>query len=133
MDKQSFIFKFAFAPALCWGILIAYFSLMPGNEVPGLLKNMQDSGLHFSIYAVFGMLLYFAHTSFQLQSIPNYNSWVIFLFGSMLGLVIELIQENFVVGRTFQWSDFVANTTGSSIMFVVNFIAKKSKTKTTKI
>jgi len=131
MAKQNLFTKYAYTPAICWGILIVYFSLMPGNEVPSLLKNMQDAGLHFAIYAIFGLLLYLAATAFQLQPISNSLALIIFAFGSLLGFIIEILQEQMIDGRTFEWGDVVANMAGCSVVFLMNVFARKKSTKTT--
>jgi glycopeptide antibiotics resistance protein len=80
-----------------------------------------------------GLLLFLAQTSFQLQMISGYHATLIFVLGSSLGFIIELAQENLIAGRTFEWGDVMANMAGSSLFFIVNFLAKKKSANTSKL
>lgn len=127
MDKEVKTSTYFYTPALVWGILILYFSLMPGNEVPTVLIELQDTVIHFCIYTVLGILFLLAKSGFRAIPVSDVYQWVTFISCSFFGLAIELLQENFVSGRTFEWSDVFANAAGCLMVWVVNFYLKKKK------
>lgn len=109
-----------YTPAIGWGILICYFSLMPGNELPGLLRQATDILLHFGIYLVLTLLFVFGKSRYKMKSVPN--KWLLWLcLGiSLMGISIEFIQEQYIQGRHFEWSDILFNTLGSVAAAALN-------------
>jgi len=108
------------APALGWGILICYFSLIPGEEVPGVLKSIRDIVLHFTIYAGLSILCFFGLNRFSRSSLPLRKVYAIVIFCFLLGLIIEVIQEKFVAGRHFEWGDVLFNSLGTLLILGLN-------------
>lgn len=127
MPKKETSLIVFLTPAIGWGILICYFSLMPSQEVPSMLKSMQDFVLHFSIYGVLSLLSFFGLTKFSFTSISSYNALLVCLTGIVLGFIIELIQENFIPGRQFEWSDVIFNSLGAMLVFLLNKLAPTAK------
>lgn len=109
-----------YTPAIGWGILICYFSLMPGKELPGFLLNATDVLLHFLIYLVLTLLFVFGKNHFTIKAINNrfllFTIAVIFF----MGVSIEVLQEHYVQGRHFEWGDILFNTLGSLSVLVIN-------------
>jgi hypothetical protein len=116
---------FYYTPAIGWGILICYFSLMPSNEVPGFLLDAKDILLHFLIYFFFTLLLFFGANKFSSRFLLGYRMAIIVLTSIVLGVAIELIQENFIDGRHFEWGDILFNTLGTLVILPINRILKK--------
>ena len=125
MVSQEKINKYYYTPAIGWGILICYFSIMPGNEVPLMLKSVADYVLHFLIYAMLGILSLLGANGFSKIKISTRLLWQIVLICSVLGLSIEIIQETFIDGRHFQLSDLTFNTLGVFLILPLNrFVLK---------
>jgi len=116
---------FYYTPAIGWGILICYFSLMASNEVPGFLLDAKDVLLHFLIYFFFALLLFFGANKFSSRFLLGYKMAVIVLVSIALGLAIELIQEFFIEGRHFEWADLFFNTLGTLVILPLNRILKR--------
>ncbi len=115
----------AFAPALGWGILIIYFSLMSSDELPGFLISAQDVLLHFLIYMGFGFLMVFGANVFTLKKVATPFLFFTIAFSFIMGLAIEFIQGSFIEGRQFEWSDVLFNTLGSLLVFPLNWFLKR--------
>lgn len=115
---------FYYTPAIGWGILICYFSLMPSNEVPGFLLDAKDILLHFLIYFFFTLLLFFGANKFSSKFLLGYSMTIIVLTSIVLGVSIELIQENFIAGRHFEWGDILFNILGTLVILPINRILK---------
>lgn len=114
-----------YTPAIGWGILICVFSLMPGKELPEMLKSAKDYVLHFSIYAVLGLLFVGAINKFSLRPIAKGSALLVFFGAMAMGIAIEIGQETLVQGRHFQWSDVFFNTLGISVLFVANALLNR--------
>lgn len=111
-----------FTPALVWGIFILYFSTMPGPEVPGLLKSLNDKLIHAAIYFVATLLIYFGtHRFIYSNPISGKALTIACIISILFGGLIELLQSYYVPGRVGDWNDFIANTSGS-LSFVLMLV-----------
>ena len=113
---------FYYTPAIGWGILICYFSLIPSFELPGLLLNTKDVILHFSIYLILALLFVLANNRFTIKPVENNFIYSVLLGILVMGSTIEVIQGNYVEGRQFEWSDILFNTLGSLFAFIINLL-----------
>lgn len=127
MVKKEINNTYYYTPAIGWGILICYFSIMPGNEVPAMLKSVADFLLHFLIYATLGVLCVYGANRFSKFKISNATLWRIVIICSAMGLAIEIIQESFIDGRHFQLSDLFFNTLGVFLSVPLNHFLLKSR------
>ena len=116
--KSSYIFFFT--PAIGWGILICYFSLLPSAEIPNSLISVQDFILHFLIYSALGMLLYFGANRYTMQKLPAKGLQKILAICVSLGLSLEILQELFAAGRHFELSDILFNTLGAMVVLLLH-------------
>lgn len=98
---------------------------MPSRSVPGFLKLMFDGFIHSGIYAALSVLLFFAIAQYKIQGMAWVIALRIFVSCATLGLILEFMQELFVVGRTFEISDVLANIIGAAIVLLLNFILIK--------
>lgn len=88
-----------------------------------MLQSLNDKLIHASIYFLLSFLIYFGFCRFNFQSaISRRPLTVAVVFSVLFGGLMELIQMYLVPGRTGEWMDFVANTTGS-MMFVLMLVA----------
>ena len=103
-----------YAPAAVWGFFILYFSLMPGDEVPDLLNDMNDKILHGFIYLLFSFLMHLGYTKFVLfDGGTILELLTILLVCTVIGGLVEVIQHLWVLNRNGDWQDFAANALGS--------------------
>ena len=81
---------------------------------------MKDYLLHFGIYATLGLLGVIGYGRFTLSSIPKNQLINVVVFCTVLGILLEVVQETLVPGRHFQWSDLIANTLGVFFVLPIN-------------
>jgi len=108
--------KWRWIPPIVWGILLAVLSLMPtGNSQMFLfhIPNL-DKVAHFGMYAVWAYLIVYAWTSNSTYSNQKVK-WLTFLFGTLLGVILEYGQYTMTFGRSFETWDIVANSIGSLV------------------
>lgn len=104
------------APALCWGLFILIGTVLPGSDVPRVLRNMNDKIIHATIYFVAFTLIYLAFIRYSfVNPISREFVWFIVLVCIAFGGMLELVQHYVVPSRTGDWMDFLANTCGSLI------------------
>lgn len=115
-----------FTPAIGWGILICYFSLLPQQEVPSFLLSMRDFVLHFAIYFALSYLSLFGVNRMSWSKISKSQLTNIIIICSGLGILLEVVQETLVPGRHFQWSDILFNTIGVLLVLPFNRFVLKS-------
>lgn len=127
MHKKTIPAILYYTPAIGWGILICYFSLMPSAELPNVLVSVRDFILHFSIYAVLACLAYFGQNKFSFQKLPSKNLGIVIAACVLLGLCLEVLQELFAKGRHFEVSDILFNSLGTMLVFLLHFKAAKGK------
>lgn len=125
MKKKKHTSIYYYTPAICWGILICYFSLMPGPDLPSLLVSIKDFILHFGIYLGLGLLLWLGANQFTTQPVPYTTVALLFFTAFFMGLAIEFIQENYIEGRLFEWSDVMFNSMGIAFMWIANAVSQK--------
>lgn len=101
-----------FAPAIILWMFINYllFLYTPssgGGHIPHL-----DKIVHFCLFASFSFTVYYGINRTWKLSISN--KIIVFAFFSMLVYagITELIQHNFIVGRSGDWYDFVSDILG---------------------
>ena len=76
---------------------------------------------------VFFTLYYFGFTRFSLVKISRKQTLQVLIMCSVLGIMLELIQEFVIPGRHFQMSDVLFNTLGVLIIIPLNLFVKVSK------
>ncbi|TVQ79697.1 MAG: VanZ family protein [Flavobacteriales bacterium] len=87
---------------------------IPSKAVPRSIAAMEDWIIHGAIMAVAAVLLVYARLN---QG--SWNSFVVYtlLFFTIYSLLTEFVQR-FIPGRSFSWSDVIANLTGVVIVLV---------------
>lgn len=86
-------------------LLILLLALMPGESAPPGLR--WDKLNHAGAIAV---ATWFAYLSLQPRRLAAEGA---FLYGTFLGVVIEILQAIMPIGRTAEWSDIVADLIGA--------------------
>ena len=114
-----------YTPAIGWGILIAYFSLVPSQELPGFLISAKDVLLHFSVYLGLSLLIMLGANRFTKQPVSRGVLFFILIWVFLMGTTIEFLQENFAEGRHFEWGDILFNMLGAAAVFFINPFLKR--------
>src|SRR5262249_5017681 len=101
LTAARFVLRAGTWPSLAVVVVV---SLPPAGDAAGTLADTLDWMLHSGGYAGLGLL-----TALAYPAVPHVRS----AGGLMLfGLVLELLQEAFVPGRSAELHDVVANCTG---------------------
>ncbi len=103
-----------YAPALAWGFFMTYMTLLPADEVPQGLKDMNDKILHAGIFFFTASLIIAAGLRYNLRRRLKPAQYLkIFLLCVVYGGAIELLQYYYVPLREGDWFDFWANNSGA--------------------
>ncbi|MCH8553948.1 MAG: VanZ family protein [Schleiferiaceae bacterium] len=121
MLNPVWIKKYAYTPAIVWGILILYFSLLPSDDVPGQLKEMSDQLLHALIYGGLTLLLTLAVTVKKPEEFPFSTALLWLVFATLFGGLVEYLQETYIPGREGEWRDVLANFLGAICGLIIAF------------
>lgn len=105
--------------AVFWTIIIFYFCLEEAPKVPKITFQYKDKVVHFIFYFTFVLLW-----TKSLKYKPLKHVLMVLFLGIIMGITIELLQENFTLNRTFDWFDILANTIGAvaSFTYVKKFV-----------
>lgn len=104
-----------FAPAIAWGIFITTLSVMPGDEVPDLIKSINDKLIHTGMYFFLSFLIILGFSRYKLNnSTTRATQWLIMIILTLYGGILELVQYYLVLNRNGDWQDFLANGAGSA-------------------
>lgn len=98
--------------AIFWTIVIFYLCLEEAPSVPKISFQYKDKVAHFIFYFVF---VFFWTKSFKNKKSQSFV--IILIIAIVLGITIEVLQENFTQNRTFDWYDILANSVGAITCF----------------
>ncbi len=90
----------------------------PEFKVPGL-----DKIVHFGLFFVLSFLIFFEQRSFNRS-----ENWfpVLVVYPALYGGILEIIQWGLIEGRSGDWFDLLADTTGALLVFL---ITKKGRSR----
>ena len=105
-----------FIPGIAWFFIVGVLTLIPGNDVPevGWLNIPHfDKLVHAGMFAVLTFLfsLPYIRSSFTVEAKKNMVLRISLVMITW-GFFIEVIQKNFVPGRSFEWLDVMADAVG---------------------
>jgi VanZ family protein len=103
---------------IVWNVLVIIGSLMPAKDIPDLKFQIiphQDKLIHFVMYFVLALLLFFGTASIQAVSGKKKVRLAILGYCFGLGIFLEILQKCFDLGRNFDTFDVLANVTGAVI------------------
>ena len=93
---------------------MTYMTLLPADEVPQGLKDMNDKIIHAGIFFFTASLIILASLRYSLkQRLKPAKYLRIFVLCVAYGGIIELLQYYYVPMRHGDWFDFWANNTGA--------------------
>jgi len=112
--------KLYHAPALIWGFLLFYFTLIPSERLPSDLVDVNDKLMHLSIFFIWAGLIMLAIARYPKTKALKRNQFIgVWLLCSLLGGLIEILQDTLVTGRQGDWLDFWSNSIGAMLMVVL--------------
>lgn len=105
-------------PALAWCIFIFAVSSIPSDRIPALV-DYTDKILHAGVFAVLCWLLHIAFF-FQPNTWIKKRSLYIALLVTMVYGASDEYHQMFTPGRTTEFWDFLADSTGGSLYVLVS-------------
>lgn len=117
---------FRYALVLIYVGLIMTLSLIPPQSFPKLpLFEGADKLVHIMMYLVFSVL-----SSWALKiELYRQRVWLIIPVIIGWGILMEFIQLEMRMGRSFSWYDILANTTGATIGILFYLLVSRSAFK----
>lgn len=117
-------FKQKFIPAIAWFFVVLYIMCLPGKEIPqvGWLESINfDKLVHVGVFALLTFLFCwpFYKSSFTQKERLSYFLKIT-IASSVWGLVIELLQKYFIPGRNYDLIDWLADSLGSLIAYIIS-------------
>lgn len=122
MKKHSY----ALIAALAWSILIFILLIIPGQEFPRTPRvPFFDKIVHFFLFGV----QVFLWCSYNNKKFTRKLFPIIFLLSSLYGIGMEYVQKYWVVNRSFEIEDIVADIAGSFAGWLVYryYVSKSQK------
>ena len=121
--------------SIIWGIIILLGSTIPGNKISRValleLKHI-DKLLHFMMYFIFSLILYFDLRKYiNALKIKYFVYLYIFFISLVWGIIIELIQYYILSYREGNVADIMANISGILIGILCILLAEKYLLKKT--
>lgn len=111
-------------PALVWGLILSYFTLLPADQLPERLRELNDLYIHAAIYCGSAFLLVLGFQRFRInRRLSLRQQGLILLICVAYGGLIEILQDRLIPGRAGQWSDFWANTVGAFLILLLLRVA----------
>lgn len=113
-----------FIPALLWLALSIVLLCLPGSRIPKypwLATIHADKWIHIGL---FGMLCILFALPVRSDSLTDQQKlrWllVISLAGILYGVLIEFVQKNWVLNRSFEFQDILADSLGCLLAYWYN-------------
>jgi hypothetical protein len=121
MEPQKITFK-KFLPGIAWFFIVGTLTLMPGSDIPkvGWLDQIPnfDKVVHAGLFGGLTFLFclpYFKSLFSYRQKINHFIR--ISLAAIVWGITVEFLQKYFVPGRSFDLTDWIADSIGVIIAF----------------
>ena len=131
MFKSIFQFLRKYWKSILWIGFILYGTLTPSDHLPKskLLEiNYMDLVIHFFLWAIMMFLFLIEMHYYKNPVNVQKHALQAFYFCIALGLLSELAQYYFIASRTGNIFDFLADSFGASVMFLIFFLLKRKRT-----
>jgi len=123
-----------FIPAIVWFIIIIILLTLPASRLPQdqlFQIPQQDKIIHVVLFFI---LIYLFSLPFKSSTFSSFERKLWFikitLSGLAFGIIMEFVQENFVLNRSYEILDIVADGVGCLFGFIVSlkiFLPYKKK------
>lgn len=104
-----------FVPSIAWAIILVVVSITPGGDMPAM--NVSDKAAHVLFYFVQTILLARALVKNHTLDWVHRGYIIAALSTLIFGILLEVIQEMFIPGRTGDWMDVAANAVGIGLAY----------------
>ena len=129
MNEKNISFK-KFLPGLAWFFIVGILTLMPGKDVPeigGFNFPHLDKLVHVVLFGGLTLLFCLPYVKSGLSFQKKRNIFIRISFSMILwGLIIEVIQKNYIPDRDFEWLDVVADSIGVLVACWICIVLSKS-------
>jgi VanZ family protein len=120
----------AFTPAIIWSVVMIYFSLLPGSDVPTILVETDDIILHVGMYFICFVLYYLGLIGWNIEHKPTKTGlWIVLSLSILAGGGIEVLQENFIPKRVGSLADLISNISGSLLGLLICIVWHRKQLK----
>ena len=106
------------------GIVVLSTMPIPENAPLGDVPLI-DKWVHMVMYAGLAFIIWFDHVVRNRKAINWRHYLVIFLYATLLGGLMELVQAYLTTCRSGDWIDFEADAIGAIIGIVLSILANK--------
>jgi VanZ family protein len=106
-------------------IFVSTLFFLPGSAFPKnnwLTQLHFDKWVHIGIFFILGMLIFW---SFNLRKTSSFI--IIFFILATYGIIVEIIQDQYVINRSFDIWDWVADMGGFLLALIVWGVYKKNR------
>ena len=114
--------KVSLALAICYTLVLSIFSLISIKSLPKLGSSFDDKIFHIFAYTILVLLWYFTFYSLK-KAKPIL---IAVCFSIIYGIIIEVLQGQLTIARSFDILDILANCIGIAIGTL--FILMKNRT-----
>ncbi len=122
------IFILKYYKSLIITILITILSLLPGSDTPKIhFINIPylDKYIHFFMYFFLSGIIIFDSKRVGDRNLKFYL--IIITAIIIFGITLESIQENYITGRSGEFFDVIANSTGTIIGLIISLLIQENK------
>lgn len=119
MNKRFYIYHL---PVILYLIFIFILSSVPGDELPELGFEISDKLIHAGVYFIAYLLFYLSFSNIKKETIVSKNPLVFSLFFTNLYAVLDELHQVLVPFRSAEFSDFIADFTGSLLGLIFVFV-----------
>lgn len=115
----------AFKWAITWAVCILILCIMNPSKLPSIQVNWDigpDKFVHFTMFAMMSLSLIVG-----IQKLEWKKKYFLYagILSSLYGIVIEIIQGAFLIYRSFDYADMLANAIGAISISILFFIKSK--------
>lgn len=111
---------YSFTPAILWGVFVGISTLIPSENIPDTVFNAYDKLVHAGVFAILTFLLFYAFRNHPESGMSAYRRKILVtIFSILYGGIIEILQSNFISGRSGDWIDFLADAIGCILVFLL--------------
>lgn len=115
-----------FIPAILWLALSVILLCLPGSTIPRypwpwLATVQADKWIHAGLFGMLCLLFSLPIRSSE-QNIQQKKKWLwwITLCGILYGILMEFVQKNWVLNRSFEFWDILADITGCLAAYFIS-------------
>ncbi len=117
------------ALSILWAILILALCLLPGKDLPSFTIFEFDKIVHFGIYVVLALLMYYGwNKQNTFPSLQENTITKILIITFTYGFAVEVAQELLTADRHFDILDALANAGGAVAGSIICIFAKRKLT-----